>query len=80
MAGTFCTLSSTLPRFFDRKEVHVGKVTPTSDDDERARRIMNWLGRSERPLRSVLLRLELDGDGVPRASYQFLAGNVPHID
>lgn len=75
MAGTCCVLSGVLPRFFEHKEVSFQMVKSENLDDARARRIMNWVGAEQRSLRSVLLRLELDGNDVVRTSYQCHAGN-----
>ncbi len=77
MAGSFCVLSSVLPRFFGHKEVAVQHFNSASADDLRARRILNWVSQEQRPLRSVLLRLEIDENGAVRSSYQVITQHTP---
>lgn len=77
MAGTTCVLADVLPRFFDRKEVQTHMVHSQDSDDARAKSIMNWIGKSPRPLRCVQLRLERDDKGDVRASYQAHFSNAP---
>jgi hypothetical protein len=74
IAGACCRLSSLLPTHTGRGGVWTRFVRSERSQDRRATAIANWLASRPRELRQVLLRLELDVNGEPRASAQFFAG------
>lgn len=73
VAGAYCQLSSHLPSFLGRKSWRV-VVSSRDVESQRACAIGNWLAVNKGALKHVLLRLELDRDGVMRSSAQTFLG------
>jgi len=74
IAGACCKLSSFLPTY---RTTETWKTTVSLNPtvDRRASVIGNWMAATAgAPLRKVLLRLEMGGDGLPHASAQAFAG------
>lgn len=75
-AGACCQLSSVLPTTYGVE--HWRRVVPANAiTDDRSRAIGDWMATTSGQLRHVLLRLELDSEGIPRSSAQFWAGAMP---
>jgi hypothetical protein len=73
LAGAFCQLSSILPTITG-SERWTRVVSASAPRDARARVVGDWMATSRNSLRTILLRLELTGNGEPRTSAQFFAG------
>ncbi len=72
IAGTWCQLSNIVPSYVG-KETWVKILSSSTERDERARLVGNWMGAPSGGLCHVLMRLEQDDDGNVRASAQQLS-------
>ncbi|HEX8521849.1 MAG TPA: hypothetical protein VF669_06295 [Tepidisphaeraceae bacterium] len=72
LAGSYCQLSSSIPASCG-SELWT-RIVPSVNVESRAREVGTWLCSARGNLRHILLRLELDHSGLPRASAQFFAG------
>lgn len=73
IAGASCHLSHLLPTNVG-SERWTRVVSSATVEDRRVHVIGDWMAATSGPLRQILLRLDLDDGGVPRASAQFFAG------
>lgn len=73
IAAAACKLNSVLPTTVGR-ETWTRVVSGSAAKDHRAQVIGDWMATTGGPLRHILLRLEVDDSGVPRASAQSFVG------
>lgn len=76
LAGMYCNLAPVIPKFLGA-ELWSRIVPSTVARDRRALAIANQLCLVKGALQHILVRLELDSEGVPRSSAQFFAGALP---